>query len=618
MNEIKFINIKEKLKNISQKVVESTNERVFIDRINLAIKRLEDENMNILIVGEFSRGKSTFINALLGKPVLPAKVNPTTATINIISGNSKNNMIIDYFDDESISMDLPNEKINKFLIDFVTVENKDCRKIKKVNINIPGKLEEWDCVLVDTPGVNDLDSAREEITFKYLSQADACIVLLDSQQPLSESERRFLNDKILSNDINRIIFVINKIDESDDIPDGPAAKRLKKYVGELIVNTIPKIKQPKVYAVSSKKALKSKYKNEDSSWEKSFNIFEKELVNFISENAANGKLPQHALRIRNILNDMIQYYDDKLSNMSMSTENLKEHFDRLNYEKKMLEFNYNEINILIDKQKHELKNNIARISAEEFTAVKDKLTDEARKLDNMENVVMLKSYVSRQIRQAIEKVCEKIEENKNEFIEEFYEKLNSIYAEDNTQKVSSYIGNKSMIDNRIDCDITFTEGQIIGDEEKKNLLKAVAAGGAVGYVAGALFGPIGVVAGLIGSGVIGFKMGDKIKEENLRKIINDINMQLSKIIYNAESKATEIAHAEAESLSREFKEIIRNRLNIVDISIEAKKKILFDKKEDINSMKDGMMDRITELKEMLDELGDIEEEIKNERNIMYC
>lgn len=612
MNEIKFLNMKEKLKNISQKIAGSTNEKVFIDRINSSIKRLENETMNILIVGEFSRGKSTFINALLGKPVLPAKVNPTTATINIIKGSRRNNMVIDYFDDKSRTMDLPGEKINKFLIDFVTVNNKECKKIEKVNINIPGKLEEWDCVLVDTPGVNDLDSAREEITFKYLSQADACIVLLDSQQPLSESERRFLNDKILGNDINRIIFVINKIDESEDVPDGSTAERLKKYVSELIVKSVPKIKEPKVYAVSSKRTLKSKYKNEDSNWEKSFNIFEKELLNFISENAANGKLPEHALRIENIVNDMIGYYNDELSNISMNTENLKEHFDKLNYEKKILEFNYNEINILIDRQKNKLKDNIARISSEEFTEVKYKLKDEAGRLDSMGNIVMLKSYMSREIRQAIENVCRMIEDNKREFIEEFYGKLNNSYYENNIQEVGSYIGNKPIIDNRIDCDIAFTDNHNIEQEEKRDFLKAVAAGGAVGYVAGALFGPIGVVAGVIGSSIMGFKMGDKIREESIRKIINDIDMQLSKIIHNAEAKAAEIAHDEADALSSEFKEIIQNRLNIVNMSIEAKKKILLDKNEDINLAKSKIMDRIMKLEKILDELGYVEQEIKNE------
>src|SRR5690606_37268854 len=102
-----------------------------------------------------------------------------------------------YEDDSSTAVDLPEEGINKFLDSIVTVSNKEAHRVKLVTIAVPGPMEQWNCVIVDTPGVNDLDEMREEVTYNYLRNADACIVLLDSQQPLSESERRFLEEKVL-------------------------------------------------------------------------------------------------------------------------------------------------------------------------------------------------------------------------------------------------------------------------------------------------------------------------------------------------------------------------------------------------------------------------------------
>jgi predicted GTPase len=66
--------------------------------------------------------------------------------------------------------------------------------------------------LVDTPGVNDLNLQRAEITYGYVPRADAVVFLLDAGQILKESERRFLRDRLLGAGRDRIVFAINKAD----------------------------------------------------------------------------------------------------------------------------------------------------------------------------------------------------------------------------------------------------------------------------------------------------------------------------------------------------------------------------------------------------------------------
>ena len=61
--------------------LEALTDSTFAPRIAAAAGRLQSERVKLLVVGEFSRGKSTFINALLGEPLLPSRVTPTTAGI---------------------------------------------------------------------------------------------------------------------------------------------------------------------------------------------------------------------------------------------------------------------------------------------------------------------------------------------------------------------------------------------------------------------------------------------------------------------------------------------------------------------------------------------------------
>lgn len=606
-NQIEFLNIRNELQKISMKMMEISNESLFVNRIKSAYKRLDNEKMNVLIVGEFSRGKSTFINALLGQPILPAKVNPTTATINILLGNDKNNMVIEYENREDQTIELPIEGVNKFLNNYITTNNREANKIRKVFINIPGKLEKWKCVLVDTPGVNDLDSSREEITFKYLSEADACIVLLDSQQPLSESERGFLKDKVLANDINRLVFVINRIDDSEDIPDGPVAERLKNHVKKLMIETLPEIKEPHIFAVSSKKTLKSRHKNEESPWEKSFDVFECQLFDFISKNAVNGKLPEHLIRLINISKDMIECWKEEVFELDCSDNQLEELYEKLKNEENMLKLNNEDLNLMIQKQKINLQKDIITYAKGEFNAIKIKLSDMAESITDSEDFIELKSKISQELRRATEDISRLIENNKKDFENKFYDKLNKLYVDNDTKSIST------ILDKAVKMDIKVNQELLISDnnknEETKDIIKTIATSGAIGYLAGALFGPIGVAASIIGSGVAGYIMGEKIKQEKIKKIADDLQNQINNILNNMETNSQEISEYEINSTALELKQLIDNRIEMIQISLNNKQSHLNEKKDDLENKKDELRNNISLASAMLEQLYEIKRKL---------
>ena len=85
-----------------------------------------------------------------------------------------------------------------------------------LEIGYPAPLLKERILLVDTPGVNDLSLQRADITYSYIPRADAVLFLLDAGQILKESERVFLQDKLLKASRDKIVFVITKWDILDD------------------------------------------------------------------------------------------------------------------------------------------------------------------------------------------------------------------------------------------------------------------------------------------------------------------------------------------------------------------------------------------------------------------
>src|SRR5439155_20089803 len=100
----------------------------------------------------------------------------------------------------------------KKLGDWVTIEGKEASHVKYVEVGWPAEILKDKVTLVDTPGVNDINEQRAEITYSYIPRADAVLFLLDGAQVLKQSERAFLEQRILKRSKDKLIFVLGKVD----------------------------------------------------------------------------------------------------------------------------------------------------------------------------------------------------------------------------------------------------------------------------------------------------------------------------------------------------------------------------------------------------------------------
>jgi len=206
------------------------------------IPKLAEERFHLVVLGEFNHGKSTFVNALLGARVLPTGITPTTAVINRVVWSEHPSARAVTRDGEVVLL-TPNELEN-----WVTVEGGRAADLAHVEVGYPAEVLRDQIVLVDTPGVNDLNEQRAEVTYGYVPRADAVIFLLDAGQALKDSEREFLSSHVLEGSRDRLIFVLGKIDLL-----GPAERdAVETYVRKGLARLVA---EPALFSVSAKSWL---------------------------------------------------------------------------------------------------------------------------------------------------------------------------------------------------------------------------------------------------------------------------------------------------------------------------------------------------------------------------
>ncbi len=288
------------------KKVSEFNESLAIDKgnesIQEAIRRLENDTFNIAVVGEFNRGKSSVINALLGKKnVLPVSIMPCTAAINKVTYGVEPYAEVFYKDGSSEKLDLTtgSDILKQYLTKLTEESSAKADLIKEVLIYYPVEYCRNGVTIIDTPGLND-DLAMSKITFSVLPDVDVAIMVLMAKAPYSESENDFLDNKILAGNLGRVIFVVNGIDQVESDEDKQriiteirkrietsSLKRVKAVFGEdsKEVNDYKnKLGNIKIFGLSARNAVKAKEeKNTELLQESKFPEFEKELERFIVE-----------------------------------------------------------------------------------------------------------------------------------------------------------------------------------------------------------------------------------------------------------------------------------------------------------------------------------------------
>ncbi|PKG38332.1 dynamin family protein [Psychromonas sp. Urea-02u-13] len=186
------------------------------DSFNKLFTQVKEGTFSIVVVGEFSAGKSTFLNALMGEEHLPALSTETTATVNFLKSKalSPNNNEVEVLYNNNEQSPLYYETADKKTIEsFVTTKSTldVAEEIKQVNLFLDSKFLNDGVTLVDSPGLNGLASGHQEITEKQIETSHASIMMFNATRPGSKSEFELIGE--LQEKVDTIFYVLNRIDD---------------------------------------------------------------------------------------------------------------------------------------------------------------------------------------------------------------------------------------------------------------------------------------------------------------------------------------------------------------------------------------------------------------------
>jgi len=214
----KYKERKNKVLNLLTETADFFDENSLTDKAE-TFKRLfeqvKDGTFSIVVVGEFSAGKSTFLNALMGDYHLPAFSTETTATVNFLKSKSlatdANEVEVLYNNSEQVPTYF--KTADKETIEaFVTTKSKQkvVDDIKQVNLYLDSPFLNDGVTLVDSPGLNGVAKGHREITEKQIEASHASIMMFSAHRPGSKSEFEFIGE--LQDKVDTIFYVLNGID----------------------------------------------------------------------------------------------------------------------------------------------------------------------------------------------------------------------------------------------------------------------------------------------------------------------------------------------------------------------------------------------------------------------
>lgn len=187
------------------------------------MSKLSDSRFTVAVVGEFKRGKSTFLNALAGTEFLPNDVIPCTAFACRFQYAEQVELAI--VGSDGVESRSPQRSVPEIVAELNRLTRDPQTSIREAIIRLPLNLCRDGVDLIDTPGLNDSE-AMNQVTLSVLPNVDAAVLLLIPESPVSETERRFLEDHLLTRDIGRILFVLT----AKDRVAAPQLPRLVDYI----------------------------------------------------------------------------------------------------------------------------------------------------------------------------------------------------------------------------------------------------------------------------------------------------------------------------------------------------------------------------------------------------
>jgi GTP-binding protein EngB required for normal cell division len=564
---------------------------------------LLDEKFKIMVVGEFSSGKSTFLNALIKDNILPVAVRPTTATINLIKYSEEKKILLHYWGntdevenelDEGIIKEIGYDQLAEFSTSLTKEYDSNSTQIKYIEIFSPTDYCRNGVEILDTPGLSSTNKNHDKVTLSYLPNGHTAIMLLNPSQPLSRSERDYL--RIIRSYLNRVIFVANKINLLDEEEQETALQ----YMIKELQKEMETDKEIVIYPLNAKLAAQG-------DWTKSnFNNFVSDFESFLisNEKAKEFVLPP----VINSINTIKQYVTTLEQLISVTTfssgefdKQIQLYSQKLEELKKkkiqVMSYLHDNIGLLLNRFEFTI-NNAVQIRLNEITMSLLKITgNEAEELKTN-----MAGFVNEEINKLLISIQDMVEKETTDFQKDVLFRFNELLTDLNQAEL--ILHNKP---NEISESIALIKEplQLTDKQGEKNILLSMGAGVGTAVIAiSAIGGALGIAIGFFGGKFIAKYISKNIKSNDIHNLTSALILKLNEEFTKSIPAATQNFKTQLDHICETIESKIEGLISLSNNKVIIIRAQLKESEEEVLKRRQlfcGFREELNELKKFFDE-----------------
>lgn len=379
-----FKDLKHNLENIINELKTDLTNKEILAELENTNNYLNDQKFSIGITGVMNAGKSTMLNALMGREILGSAVVPETANLTIVKHNPTDNAKVYYWNEQEWDRIKKSASQLESMKDFVEETNrifgdnlknyirpvsrfdeidikdlssytsaeasgKKCNLVKYVELGSKLDFLSDGIEIVDTPGLDDPVIQREEITKEYISQCDMMIHLMNVSQSATLKDVEFIIDALLYQNISKLLVVITRadtvskeqLDEVIKYTKTSIEKQLKAQNKDSQLDYI--LKTIRFIPISGRMALLHRTGREKEALDAGFTIedtgileIEKYLMDTLfGTNSQKGELVVQSTKnqLQKVIEKQISFNNYELTLLSKSKEELEKELEEFNKKK---------------------------------------------------------------------------------------------------------------------------------------------------------------------------------------------------------------------------------------------------------------------------------------------
>lgn len=265
------------------------------DQVRELFGRLAEDRFNLVVVGRFSRGKTSLMNAVLGTDRLPTGIRPLTSVITTLTYGSKERAVIHF-----AGLSLPQEVSLAELPQFITEQGNSAnhRRVSVAQVQLPVELLRRGFYFIDTPGLGSPNIENTRTTERFLPEADAFVLVTSYEGPLSDEEVRFLRSASAAG--QPVFIVVNKQDMATAVEREEAQSYLREQLRGLLDG-----QGLGIFSLSARDGLAAKQTGDARLFEASgVAAFEAELVRFLINEKSREFLLRMCQRIAAVVAEL--------------------------------------------------------------------------------------------------------------------------------------------------------------------------------------------------------------------------------------------------------------------------------------------------------------------------